>query len=81
MTRQYKFVRMQELRTMLATIENAVTCAELSKLYILHIGYDIFEDDPSLEFDDVQSNLVDFVKEVSTSEGFRWPELLDIETR
>lgn len=81
MRHQYNFVRLEELRAMLAEIQNASTPAELSALYVRHIGYDIFEDDPASDFDDAQSTLEDFIKEVAVSEGFHWADLADIETR
>ena len=81
MRHQFNFVRIEEVRAMLAEIENASTPADLSALYVRFVGYDIFEDDPTADFDDVQETLTDYIKEVAVSEGFKWSEIADVECR
>lgn len=78
---QYNFIRVDELRAMLLEIQSAETNAQLSALYVRHIGYDVFEDDPGADFDDIQSCLEDFIREVAHTEGIHWDEVTKTENR
>jgi hypothetical protein len=85
MRHQYNFVRVEEIRDMLAEIEAADDAETLGALYLRHIGYDIFkepqEGDNTEDFDDIRMVLTDFIREVAYSEGIHWADIDDIECR
>ncbi len=60
--------RVQELRDILADI-NSADKARLIQLYITHIGYNPFEDNPEETIESAADTLADFVREVCCSEG------------
>lgn len=72
---QQNFIRVEELRAMLAEINAAAGQSELSALYVRHIGYCPFEDDPTETVDSVRDVLRDFIREVCASEGIHASEV------
>lgn len=67
--------RIEELRAMLREILSAQTQAELSALYVRHVGYCPFADDENAEFENVRETLADFIREICYSEGIHWADV------
>ena len=76
--RQFNFVRLAEIRAMLADIKSADK-ARLSDLYKVHIGYCPFDDDPSAIVESVRDDLIDFLREVGANESIHWHDISDDE--